>query len=78
MEKLAAWSALAGPRRLPNDVVARWTEVFAKLTHDQAWLAGVEAIGGVPAVRSPGDSDKFVRDQYEFYERLAQRLGLRQ
>ncbi|MDB5809652.1 MAG: hypothetical protein JWN94_1774 [Betaproteobacteria bacterium] len=78
MEKLAAWSALAGPKRLPADVSARWTDVFVKLARDSAWLAGVEAIGGIPAVRSPADSDKFVRDQYQFYEQLAERLGLRQ
>ena len=78
MESLAAWSALAGPARLPRDVVERWTDVFAKLARDPAWLAGVENIGGIPAVRSPAETDKFVRDQYQFYERLAERLGLRQ
>ena len=78
MESLAAWSALAGPARLPRDVVERWTDVFAKLARDPAWLAGVENIGGIPAVRSPAETDKFVRDQYQFYERLAEQLGLRQ
>jgi tripartite-type tricarboxylate transporter receptor subunit TctC len=78
MERLAAWSALAGPPRLPRDVVERWTEVFAKLAHDAAWLAGVEKLGGIPAVRSPAETDRFVRDQYQLYDRLADRLGLRQ
>ncbi len=78
MEALAAWSALAGPPRLPREVVERWTGVFAKLAQDPAWLAGVDNIGGIPAVRSPAETDKFVRDQYRFYEKLADRLGLRQ
>ena len=78
MERLAAWSALAGPARLPRDVIARWTDVLAKLARDPAWLAGVEKLGGIPAVRSPTETDKFVRDQYQLYERLAERLGLRQ
>jgi tripartite-type tricarboxylate transporter receptor subunit TctC len=78
MERLAAWSALAGPARLPRDVVERWTDVLAKLARDPAWLAGVEKLGGIPAVRSPAETDKFVRDQYQLYERLAERLGLRQ
>jgi putative tricarboxylic transport membrane protein len=78
MESLAAWSALAGPARLPRDVLQRWTEVLAKLAQDAAWLAGVERLGGIPAVRSPAETDKFVRDQYQLYERLAERLGLRQ
>ena len=40
-----------------------------------AWLAGDEKLGGIPAVRSPAETDKFVRDQYQLYERLAERLG---
>jgi tripartite-type tricarboxylate transporter receptor subunit TctC len=77
MESLAAWSALAGPPRLPQEVVERWRDVFARLARDSAWLAGVENSGGIPAVRSATETDKFVRDQYQFYERLAERLGLR-
>jgi len=45
---------------------------------DPAWLAGVEKLGGIPAVRSPAETDRFVRDQYQLYEGLATRLGLRQ
>jgi tripartite-type tricarboxylate transporter receptor subunit TctC len=78
MERLAAWSALAGPPQLPRDVIERWRDVLAKLAHDPGWLAGNEKLGGIPAVRSPGETDKFVREQYQLYERLAERLGLRQ
>jgi tripartite-type tricarboxylate transporter receptor subunit TctC len=78
MERLAAWSALAGPPKLPRDVVARWTEAMAKLSRDREWLAGVDRLGGIPAVRSPAESDKFVRDQYQLYDQLAGRLGLKQ
>ncbi len=78
MERLAAWSALAGPPGLPREVVTRWSDVLAKLARDPAWLAGVEKLGGIPAVRSPAETDRFVRDQYQLYEGLAERLGLRQ
>jgi tripartite-type tricarboxylate transporter receptor subunit TctC len=78
MERLAAWSALGGPPQLPRDVVDRWSDVMAKLSRDAAWLSGVEKLGGIPAVRSPAETDKFVRDQYQLYERLSDRLGLRQ
>src|SRR5262245_64761359 len=78
MESLAAWSALAGPPRLPRDVVERWTDVLSKLARDPAWLAGVEKLGGIPAVRSPSETDRFVRDQFRLYEGLAERLALRQ
>jgi tripartite-type tricarboxylate transporter receptor subunit TctC len=78
MERLAAWSALAGPPQLPREVVARWSDVLAKVARDPGWLAGNEKIGGIPAVRSPAETDKFVREQYQLYEGLATRLGLRQ
>lgn len=78
MENLAAWSALAGPRELPREVVERWSEAMAELARDPAWIAGNEKLGGVPAVRSPAATDEFVAAQYRMYEKLASRLGLRQ
>lgn len=77
MEKLAAWSALVGPAKLPRDVVDRWSDVLAKLAKDPAWLAGVDKLGGMAAVRGPSETEAFVRDQYRLYEGLSERLGLR-
>lgn len=77
MEKLAAWSALAGPPQLAQDVVERWTEVLAKLARDKDWIERNERLGGTPATRSPAATEAFVREQYQLYEGLAQRLGLR-
>ena len=78
MENLVAWSELAGPRGLPPEVVERWSGALAQLSRDAQWLAGNEKLGGVPAVRSPADTEAFVRAQYGLYENLATRLGLRQ
>jgi tripartite-type tricarboxylate transporter receptor subunit TctC len=78
MESLAAWSALAGPRELPREVIERWSQAMAQLARDPGWVAGNEKLGGVPAVRSPAETEAFVRAQYELYESLAGRLGLRQ
>ena len=78
MEQLAAWSALAGPPGLPRSVVDLWGNALASLARDPAWLAGVEKLGGIPAVRSSVETARFVRDQYQLYEKLAERLGLRQ
>ena len=77
MEKLAAWSALAGPPRLPREVVQRWTDVLAKLSRDPGWRDRNEKLGGIAAIRSPAQTEAFVRDQYQLYEGLALRLGLR-
>jgi len=78
MESLAAWSALAGPPQLPDEVVQRWSEVLSRLARDEAWLAGNEKLGGIPAIRNPAESQRFVREQYELYGKLAERLGLRE
>lgn len=77
MENILAWSALAGPRGLPAEVVQRWSAAMAQLSRDAGWLAGNEKLGGVPAVRSPQATEAFIAAQYETYEKLAKRLGLR-
>jgi putative tricarboxylic transport membrane protein len=78
MESLAAWSALAGPRELPREVVERWSQAMAQLSRDAGWLAGNERLGSVPSVRGPADTEAFVRAQYELYDRLATRMGAMQ
>jgi tripartite-type tricarboxylate transporter receptor subunit TctC len=78
MENFAAWSALAGPPGLPKDVVERWTDVMAKLSKDAEWLAGIDRLGGIPAVRSPADTERFVGDQFQIYRTLSPRLGTRE
>jgi len=57
--------------------VNKWTEAFKQIAQDPDWLKGNVAIGGVPAIRSPSDTEKFARDQYELYEKLGTTLNLR-
>jgi len=78
MENLVGWSALAGPRELPREVVERWSKVMAQLAHDRDWIAGNERLGGMPAVRSPQETEAFVRAQFALYFKLALRLGMRE
>ena len=77
-EKLAAWSALVGPPGLPREVTDRWADALGKLARDAEWLAGNEKIGGIPAIRSAADSERFMREQYELYDQLVGRLGIRE
>ena len=78
MENLAGWSALAGPRALPREVVERWSQVMTQLSRDAGWLGGNEKLAGVPAVRSPAETEAFVRAQFELYFKLALRLDMRE
>ncbi len=77
LEAITGWSALYGPPGLSKDVVARWTEAMQRIAQDPDWLAGNVKIGGIPAVRSPEETEKFAREQYLLYEGLAHSLGLR-
>lgn len=78
MEKIVGWTALVGPPGLPKEVVDRWTEVFAKLARDPDWQAGNARLGGIAAIRSPAETERFVREQYELYDKLVTTLGIRQ
>lgn len=78
MEGMAAWSALLGPRGMPQPVVDRWADALSRLAKDRDWIAGNEKIGGVPAVRSPQETARFLEQQFELFEGLANRLGIKE
>lgn len=58
--------------------IDKWIDVLGKLASDPDWLAGNAKVGGIPAIRSPAETMKFVREQYELYERLGTSLGIRE
>ena len=78
MNKIVGWTALMGPPGMPKEIVDRWTDVFARLAKDPDWQQGNARIGGIAAIRSPGETERFVREQYELYEKLVSTLGIRQ
>jgi tripartite-type tricarboxylate transporter receptor subunit TctC len=78
MNKIVGWTALMGPPGLPKEVVERWTDVFARLAQDPEWQRGNARIGGIAAIRSPAESEAFMREQYELYDKLIATLGIRQ
>lgn len=78
MEKIVGWTALMGPPGMPKEVVERWSDAFARLAKDPDWLAGNAKIGGIAAIRPPAETERFVREQYELYDKLVTALGIRQ
>lgn len=78
MERIAGWTALMGPPGMVKEAVDKWTEVLARIAGDADWLAGNAKLGGIPAIRSSAETEKFVREQYELYEQLAISLGVRE
>jgi len=78
MAKIVGWTALMGPPGLPKEVVDKWVDVFARLAKDADWQSGNAKIGGIAAIRSRADTERFVREQFELYENLVTLLGIRQ
>ncbi|HKQ27164.1 MAG TPA: tripartite tricarboxylate transporter substrate binding protein, partial [Burkholderiales bacterium] len=78
MNKIVGWTALMGPPGLPIDIVDKWTDVFARLAKDSEWQQGNSRLGGIAAIRSPAESEQFMREQYELYDKLITSLGIRQ
>ncbi len=77
MEDVMGWSGLYGPPGLPAEVVNKWVDVLKRVAQDPDWLRGNASFGGIPAIRSPAETEKFAREQFELYERLGTSLGLR-
>ncbi|MGH8766446.1 MAG: Bug family tripartite tricarboxylate transporter substrate binding protein [Burkholderiales bacterium] len=77
MEKIVGWTAIMGPPGLPKEVVDRWTSVLASIAKDPEWLAGIAKIGGIPAIRSPVETEKYVKEQLDLYDKLITTLGIR-
>src|SRR5438876_974783 len=78
MERITGWTALMGPPGMAKEAVDKWIGVLGKLASDSDWLAENARIGGIPAIRSPVETENFVRDQYELYKRLATSLNIRE
>jgi len=78
MAKIVGWTALMGPPGMPKEAVDKWVDVFAKLAKDADWQSGNAKLGGIAAIRSPAETERFVREQYELYEKLVTSLGIRQ
>jgi tripartite-type tricarboxylate transporter receptor subunit TctC len=76
LEKVVGWSALYGPQGLPAAVVAKWTQTMQKVAAQPGWIEGNRRFGGVPAVRSPADTEKYAREQFELYQGLVKTLGI--
>lgn len=77
LEQVTGWSGLYGPPGLPLDVINKWTEVLKKVADDPDWNKGNATMGAIAAIRSPSETEKFARDQFELYEKVGAALNLR-
>jgi tripartite-type tricarboxylate transporter receptor subunit TctC len=78
MERIVGWTVLLGPPKMAKEPVQKWVGALQKLATDPDWLGGNAKLAGIPAIRSPAETEKFMREQYELYEQLAISLGIRE
>ncbi len=76
LEAVVGWSGIWGPKGLPKEVVDKWVDVLGKLKSDKAWNKLTQSLGSVPSIKSPADTEAFVKNQYTKFKDVAERLGL--
>lgn len=75
LEMVSGWNALYGPPGLPKEIVEFWGGVLAKLKQSSAWQATVKTRGTIPSIKSPQETEAFVREQFTAYKSLSDVIG---
>lgn len=76
LETVVGWSALYGPKKLPESVQAKWRDVLGQLKKDPKWNAQTEKLNSIPDIRSSDETKAFVEKQYTGFKDVVDRLGL--
>lgn len=72
--EVAGWSALYGPKDLPENVITKWHDVLGKVATDKKWLELAANRGSISTVGTV-DLPEYVKSQYELYNGLAREFG---
>lgn len=76
LERIIGWSALYGPPGMDKKLISYWGGVLQKVAKDPQWVNATEKIGSVPRILSPEETARFVKEQFETYDRLGKAIGL--
>jgi tripartite-type tricarboxylate transporter receptor subunit TctC len=72
--QVVGWSALYGPKDLPENVVSSWQNALAKVATDPTWLELAERRGSISAIGTV-DMTEYAAKQYQLYNSLAKKFG---
>ncbi|QDY71146.1 tripartite tricarboxylate transporter substrate binding protein [Qingshengfaniella alkalisoli] len=72
--QVTGWSALYGPKGLPEEVVAKWDEVLSNVATDETWLTLAERRGSISTVGEK-DMTEYAAQQYGLFNGLAKKFG---
>ncbi len=76
LEAVVGWSALYGPKNLPQPVVDKWVNVLGQVKEDKSWNKLTRKLSSIPDVQNPQDTGMFVKNQYTKFKNVVDRLGL--
>lgn len=77
LEMIIGWSAIYGPKDMPEPIVAKWVDTLQKLKSDKAWNRMTKSLGNIVDIRSPADTRALVEAQYKIFDSTLEKLGLR-
>ncbi|MFH1805924.1 MAG: tripartite tricarboxylate transporter substrate binding protein [Pseudomonadota bacterium] len=72
--QVSGWSGFYGPKNLPADVRAKWTEVLGKVAVDEQWLSLAEKRGAVSVI-GEDEPNAYVESQFKLYNDMAKKFG---
>ncbi len=76
LEVIVGWSALYGPKNLPEEVTKKWSDILGKLKTDETWVSQTKKLNSIPDIRSSQETKQFVEKQYTGFKDVVDRLGL--
>lgn len=76
LERIIGWSALYGPPKMEQKLIAVWGDTLQKVGKDPQWVNATEKIGSVPHIKSPEATAQYVKEQYETYYKLGKSLNI--
>ncbi|SIS50904.1 Bug family tripartite tricarboxylate transporter substrate binding protein [Paracoccus saliphilus] len=72
--QITGWSALYGPKDLPEEVQETWAEVLTNVAEDETWLELAERRGSISTV-GKFDMPDYAKEQYDLFHGLAKDFG---
>ena len=72
-----AWYGIAGPAGLPQEVVAKWTQVLARAGGDKAVMDQISATGCDAQIEAPGQTVERIRNDYAKWGKVVKEANIR-
>ena len=72
-----AWYGIVGPAGLPQEVVAKWTQVLAKAGADKAVMDQISATGCDAEIQSPAATIERVKNDYVKWGKVVKEANIR-